>query len=39
MDLKARPNLIGDMMFSDSSLDRMAEGTPDVNHPWRRTRG
>lgn len=33
MDLKARPNLIGDMMFSDSSLDRMEEGTPDVNHP------
>lgn len=33
MDLKSMPNLIGDMMFSNESLDRMEEGTPEVNHP------
>ena len=33
MNLKSRPNLIGEMMFSNESLDRMEEGTPEVNHP------
>jgi 2-oxoisovalerate dehydrogenase E1 component len=33
MDLVAKPGLIGDMMFSNESVDRMEEGTPDVNHP------
>lgn len=33
MNLKSRPNLIGEMMFSNGSLDRMEEGTPEVNHP------
>lgn len=33
MDMLSRPNLIGDMMFSNGSLDRMEEGIPEVNHP------
>ncbi len=33
MDMKSWPNLIGDMMFSNESLDRMEEGIPEVNHP------
>lgn len=33
LDLKKYPNLIGDMMFSDQSVDKMEEGTPEVNHP------
>jgi len=33
MDLVAHPGLIGDMMFSNQSVDRMGEGTPEVNHP------
>ncbi|HNZ68010.1 MAG: thiamine pyrophosphate-dependent enzyme [Prolixibacteraceae bacterium] len=32
MDMNAQPNLIGDMMFSNGSLDAMEEGTPEVNH-------
>jgi len=32
MDLQSMPNLIGEMMFSNESLDRM-EGAPEVNHP------
>jgi 2-oxoisovalerate dehydrogenase E1 component len=33
MDMEKYPNLIGEMMFSNKSLDRMEEGTPEVNHP------
>jgi 2-oxoisovalerate dehydrogenase E1 component len=33
MDMKKYPNLIGDMMFSDQSLDKMEDREPEVNHP------
>jgi 2-oxoisovalerate dehydrogenase E1 component len=33
MDVKSFPNLIGDMMLSNESVDRMEEGIPEVNHP------
>jgi len=33
MDTCSYPNLIGDMMFSNGSMDRMEEGEPEVNHP------
>ena len=33
MDLVANPGLIGEMMYSNESVDRMEEGTPEVNHP------
>jgi 2-oxoisovalerate dehydrogenase E1 component len=33
MDLVSNPGLIGDMMFSNQSMDRMEEGTAEVNHP------
>jgi 2-oxoisovalerate dehydrogenase E1 component len=33
MDLVSNPGLIGEMMFSNQSADRMDEGTPEVNHP------
>jgi 2-oxoisovalerate dehydrogenase E1 component len=33
MDLVSNPGLIGEMMFSNQSADRMEEGTPEVNHP------
>ncbi len=33
MDLKKHPNLIGEMMFSNQSVDRMEEREPEVNHP------
>ncbi len=33
MNLKEHPNLIGEMMFSNQSVDRMEEGEPEVNHP------
>jgi len=33
MDLVKHPGLIGDMMFSNESVDRMEEGSPEVNHP------
>jgi len=33
MDLVSNPGLIGDMMYSNQSRDRMEEGTPEVNHP------
>jgi len=33
MDMEKFPNLIGEMMFSNESLDRMEERTPEVNHP------
>ena len=33
MDLVSNPGLIGEMMYSNESVDRMEEGTPEVNHP------
>ncbi len=33
LDLKKYPNMIGEMMFSNQSLDKMEEGEPEVNHP------
>ncbi|HKL33945.1 MAG TPA: thiamine pyrophosphate-dependent enzyme, partial [Tangfeifania sp.] len=33
MDMKKYPNLIGEMMFSDESVDRMEDREPEVNHP------
>jgi len=33
MNVKAYPNLIGEMMFSNESVDRMEEGTPEVLMP------
>jgi 2-oxoisovalerate dehydrogenase E1 component len=33
MDLVSNPGLIGDMMYSNQSVDRMEEGMPVVNHP------
>jgi 2-oxoisovalerate dehydrogenase E1 component len=33
MDLVSNPGMIGDMMYSNQSVDRMEEGTPEVNHP------
>jgi 2-oxoisovalerate dehydrogenase E1 component len=33
MDLISNPGLIGDMMYSNQSVDRMEEGDPEVNHP------
>ncbi|MDF1575394.1 MAG: thiamine pyrophosphate-dependent enzyme [Bacteroidales bacterium] len=33
MDLISNPGLIGEMMFSNQSVDRMEEGVPEVNHP------
>jgi 2-oxoisovalerate dehydrogenase E1 component len=33
MDLKKYPDLIGGMMFSNESVDRMEDKKPDVNHP------
>jgi 2-oxoisovalerate dehydrogenase E1 component len=33
MDMKKYPNLIGEMMFSDQSLDKMEDREPEVNHP------
>ena len=33
MDLNAAPEIIGDMMFSNESVDAMEDRTPDVNHP------
>lgn len=33
MDLVAKPNLIGEMMFSNGSVDRMEEREPEVNMP------
>jgi len=33
MDLVKHPGLIGDMMFSNESVDCMEEGNPEVNHP------
>jgi 2-oxoisovalerate dehydrogenase E1 component len=33
MDMVARPGLIGDLMFSNGSVDRMEERQPEVNMP------
>ena len=33
MDLRKNPEIIGEMMFSNQSIDRMEDRTPDVNHP------
>ncbi|MGQ8335979.1 alpha-ketoacid dehydrogenase subunit alpha/beta [Sunxiuqinia sp. A32] len=33
MDIEKYPELIGDMMFSDESVDKMEDREPDVNHP------
>ncbi len=33
MDLQTHPNLIGEMMFSERSVDCMEEREPEVNHP------
>ena len=33
MDVEKYPNLIGEMMFSNKSVDRMEDRTPEVNHP------
>jgi 2-oxoisovalerate dehydrogenase E1 component len=33
MDIEKYPELIGEMMFSNESVDAMEDRTPDVNHP------
>jgi 2-oxoisovalerate dehydrogenase E1 component len=33
MDMNKYPNLIGDMMFSNQSVDKMEDREPEVNHP------
>ena len=33
MDMKKQPNLIGEMMFSNQSLDKMEDREVEVNHP------
>ena len=33
MDMKKHPNLIGEMMFSNQSLDKMEDREVEVNHP------
>jgi 2-oxoisovalerate dehydrogenase E1 component len=33
MDMAKYPNLIGEMMFGNESVDRMDDRAPDVNHP------
>jgi 2-oxoisovalerate dehydrogenase E1 component len=33
MDMMKYPNLIGEMMFSNESVDKMEDRTPEVNHP------
>ncbi len=33
MDMKKYPNLIGDMMFSEQSVDKMEDRLVEVNHP------
>ncbi len=33
MDMAKYPNLIGEMMFADESVDRMEDRAPEVNHP------
>lgn len=33
MNLDQHPNAVGDYMFSNQSIDKMEEGTPEVRHP------
>ncbi len=33
MDIQKQPNLIGEMMFSNQSVDKMEDREPEVNHP------
>jgi 2-oxoisovalerate dehydrogenase E1 component len=33
MDIVKQPNLIGEMMFSNESVDKMEDREPEVNHP------
>ncbi|MGM0620753.1 MAG: alpha-ketoacid dehydrogenase subunit alpha/beta [Bacteroidota bacterium] len=33
MEMKKHPNLIGEMMFSNGSVDKMEDREPEVNHP------
>jgi 2-oxoisovalerate dehydrogenase E1 component len=33
MNLHSNPEIIGEMMFSNQSIDRMEDRSPDVNHP------
>jgi 2-oxoisovalerate dehydrogenase E1 component len=33
MDLNREPELLGEMMFSDRSVDSMSDAVPEVNHP------
>lgn len=33
MDMKNQPDLIGEMMFSNESIDRLDDRAPEVNHP------
>ena len=33
MDLRKNPDLIGEMMFSNQSVDAFSDAQPDVNHP------
>ena len=33
MDIRKRPEQIGEMIFSNQSVDRMEDRTPEVNHP------
>ncbi len=33
MDMKNQPDLIGEMMFSNESIDRLEDRAPEVNHP------
>ncbi len=35
MDTKKHPEQIGEMMFSNLSVDAFGEGTPEVNHPMK----
>ena len=33
MDIQKRPDQIGEMIFSNQSVDKMEDGVPEVNHP------
>ncbi|TKG91206.1 dehydrogenase [Puteibacter caeruleilacunae] len=34
MDVEKHPELLGDMMFSNESVDKMEDREPEVNHPY-----
>ncbi|NQU88557.1 MAG: dehydrogenase, partial [Mariniphaga sp.] len=36
MNKKSNPNLIGEMMFSNGSIDKMEDREPEVNHPMNK---